>query len=61
MRTLTKLTALWMHKDKNGEIYYSGKIGEVKIKVFKNTSKTEDKHPDFIIYFDYSEDRKKPE
>ena len=44
-----KLGALWQKEDKNGNTYFSGTINDIKITVFANGFKTEDKHPDFII------------
>ena len=48
-----KIGALWLKQNKNGKKYLSGVLemnGEkVKIVVFKNTYKKDDKHPDYII------------
>jgi len=44
--------ALWLShkKTSRGEDYYAGVINGVKVVMFKNTKKTEPKHPDFLIY-----------
>jgi uncharacterized protein (DUF736 family) len=53
---LKKIGALWTYKNKSGESYLSGTLGEdakkIKILVFKNTKGKEknDKAPDFQIY-----------
>jgi hypothetical protein len=44
-----KLGALWVKSGPKGE-YFTGQIGEQKIVVFQNGFKTEEKHPDWIIF-----------
>jgi len=51
---LVRVGALWLGEGRNGK-YMSGRIElnegqEVRILVFKNNYKEEDKHPDYIIY-----------
>ena len=46
--------ALWQKTDKNGKKYFSGQF-EIddtthKVVVFSNGYKTQEKHPDFVIY-----------
>ena len=45
-----KIGALWLQKDKNGNTYMSGNVGDTKVVIFKNTYKKEDKHPDYVVY-----------
>jgi uncharacterized protein (DUF736 family) len=49
-----KIGALWVRKNDKGEQAISGQLelnGErLDIVVFKNTYKTEDKHPTYVIY-----------
>jgi uncharacterized protein (DUF736 family) len=56
-----KIGALWLKEDKNGKKYMSGLVGEIKVVVFKNNYKKEDKHPDYIVYEqkeNYSKEKK---
>ena len=57
---MNKIGALWTKKDKNGNYFFSGMIGEGETKksvlIFKNKHKKEDdektgkNNPDYIIY-----------
>ena len=38
---MIKITGLWVNKDKNGDTYYSGSLGNAKIFIFKNKYKKE--------------------
>lgn len=53
-KKLNKLGALWAGKSAGGQEYMSGiiSIGEeqVRIVIFPNGFKEEDRHPDFVIY-----------
>ena len=56
--------ALWVNEGKNikylaGEIEVNGET--VKIVVFKNSYKTEEKHPDYRIYLKASKKEAEPE
>ena len=42
-----KIGSLWVNKEKG---YMSGTINEERVVIFKNGFKTEDKHPDYIVY-----------
>jgi len=44
-------TGLWLNKTKDGKSYMSGTMGGVKVLIFKNEKKTEDKHPDYQLCF----------
>lgn len=46
---MQKLISVWKNKSKNGNIYYSGKLGEVNIIGFENVKENE-KQPDIIFY-----------
>lgn len=49
-----KLGALWLKTSKAGNKYLQGTIdtkqGKIKIIIFKNNKKKEDKHPDYVIF-----------
>ena len=49
-----KLGALWLKTSKAGNKYLQGTIytekGEIKIIIFKNKTKKQDKHPDYFIF-----------
>ena len=46
---MQKIMSIWKNKSKNGNIYYSGKLGEVNIIGFENIKENE-KQPDIIFY-----------
>lgn len=46
---MQKLISIWKNTSKNGNIYYSGKLGEVNIIGFENVKENE-KQPDIIFY-----------
>ena len=50
MTNLIELTALWERKNKNGELYFTGKLGKMNLLIMKNKFKKEEKHPDWIVY-----------
>lgn len=47
---LVKLTALWVNETRQGKKYMSGYLGDSRVLMFKNEHKTEDKHPDYVLY-----------
>ena len=48
---MNKLGGLWQNKDKNGNTYFSGKVNDQKIIIFKNKQKQEgETYPDWIVY-----------
>ena len=57
---MIKLAALWQRTDKNGNIYFTGKLGDAPIVIMKNGYKKEDKQPDFIIYVSEPKAKEKP-
>ena len=50
--TKIKLTALWEKTSKNGTKYWTGRLGDAGLIIFENQYKTEQKHPDLIVYLD---------
>lgn len=53
-----KIMSLWENKDKNGQIYYSGKFGEVKVLIFPNKFKKTDKEPAMNVFISQVEKSK---
>lgn len=49
-----KIGALWLKTSKAGNKYLQGTIdtkqGKIKIIIFKNNTKKQDKHPDYFIF-----------
>lgn len=49
-----KIGALWLNTSKAGNKYLKGTIdteqGKIKIIIFKNKKKKEDKHPHYVIF-----------
>jgi hypothetical protein len=56
---MIKIGALWEKVDKNGNPYFIGKFGDATLMIYSNGYKTEDKHPDKIVYI--AEDRRSKE
>lgn len=48
-RNPDELGALWSKKSNGGAEFMTGTINGVKVVVFKNRNKTEDKHPDWHV------------
>ena len=44
-----KLGALWQRTSAKGD-YFTGTINGAKVVIFANRFKTEEKHPDWIVY-----------
>lgn len=49
---MLKVCGLWRNTKHNGQAFLSGNLGGVRVIVMKNEFKTEDKHPDWIIFVD---------
>jgi len=45
-----KLTSLWRNTTQDGTEYLSGYWGDARIQIWPNGYKTEDNHPDVIVY-----------
>ena len=61
---MIQISALWKKESKQGKTYYSGKLGQGKLLLYKNDFKRESKHPDLILYLaedEKKEDREKEE
>lgn len=58
-----KIGALWRRESKDGKIFYSGVIqdirGDINIAVFVNDKKESDKHPDLNIVLSGDRDERK--
>ncbi len=46
---MIELTGLWEKKDKNGNTFFSGKIGRANVFIFKNTQKEKENQPDYRL------------
>jgi uncharacterized protein (DUF736 family) len=44
-----KLGALWQRTSAKGD-YFTGEINGVKVVVFANSYKTDEKHPDWVVW-----------
>lgn len=55
-----ELGALWIKSGAKGE-YMTGTISGVKVVVFKNTNKREDKHPDWRVLKSQPREAKPPD
>jgi hypothetical protein len=50
---LFKASGIWENKDKNGNTFFSGTMGAVRIVMLKNTFKKEGSNePDWQLYFE---------
>ena len=54
---MIQLSALWKKDSKNGRTYYSGKLGDGRLLLFKNEKKQDEKQPDLILYIVAEEKR----
>jgi len=45
-----QLSAFWKKTSKEGRIYYTGRLGNGRLLLFKNEKKESEKHPDLILY-----------
>lgn len=54
---MKKIISFWENQSKNGNVYYTGKLGEVSLIGFKNNQKKNPKEPDITFYV--SEDKPK--
>lgn len=56
---LIKLTGLWKKEGKDGNVYFSGKLGfGASLLLFKNKFKKSDKERDLLLYVGRAEQRK---
>jgi len=54
---MIQLSALWKKDSKNGRTYYTGKLGDGRLLLFKNDKKQDEKQPDLILYIVAEEKR----
>jgi hypothetical protein len=47
---LERLGGLWRRKSKQGREYLAGTAGELKILIFPNREKRDERAPDFVIF-----------
>lgn len=47
---MLQLGGLWVNESKSGTKYMTGYLGNLKIMIFRNNYKSEDKHPDYVMY-----------
>lgn len=43
------LGGLWINESQSGNKYMAGYLGNLKIMIFRNKFKTDDKHPDYVM------------
>lgn len=53
---MKKAISFWKNESKNGNVYFTGKLGEIDLIGFKNSQKKNPKEPDLIFYV--KEDKK---
>jgi len=49
---MLKLCGLWKNKKHDGELFLAGNLGGTRVVVMANKFKSEDTHPDWIIFLD---------
>jgi len=49
-KKMLQLGGLWVNESKKGEKYMVGYLGNLRLLVFKNQYKKEDKHPHYVMY-----------
>lgn len=47
---MLQLGGLWVNESKSGTKYMTGYFGNLKLMIFRNNYKSEDKHPDYVMY-----------
>ena len=47
---MKKIISFWENQSKNGNVYYTGKLGELELIGFRNTKKQNPKAPDIEFY-----------
>lgn len=57
---MQKIFSIWKNKSKNGNVYYSGKLGDLQIIGFENIKENE-KQPDIVFYVSDEKQEKKKE
>jgi len=49
--TMLQVTGLWINEAQSGEKYMVGYLGSLRVLIFKNRYKTDDRHPDYVMHF----------
>lgn len=58
---MIKVSGLWLNIDKEGNKYFSGGLGNIRVVIFKNTFKEEGSNePDYNMYFDENKKKEIP-
>lgn len=57
MADLIEIAALWESTDKNGNPMLTGKMGNARVVVLKNTYKDKENQPDYRVYVTKNERR----
>lgn len=52
---------LWSGKDRNGNTFLSGSMGNLRILIFRNTFKKNEKEPDYRMYHAERDQEHKPQ
>jgi uncharacterized protein (DUF736 family) len=60
-KNLVKVGAIWQNTSEEGNPYFNMDLSGRKFVVFPNGYKSEEKHPDFIVYDRVKETRASPE
>ena len=47
---LVKIGALWSKRDKNKQMYLTGKLGDAQLLIFPNGYKENERQPDYLCY-----------
>lgn len=47
---MIQVCGLWKGTDRNGKTFLSGSLGNVRVMIFLNTFKADEKHPDYRMY-----------
>lgn len=59
---MIQVCGLWKGTDKNGKTFLSGSLGNVRVMIFLNAFKADEKHPDYRMYVSEREheDKRQP-
>lgn len=49
-KPMLQLGGLWVNESKKGNKYMSGYLGNLSLKIFRNTFKKNDNEPDYVMY-----------
>ena len=57
---LIRLGGLWLNTDKNGQQYMSGSFGTARLLMFRNSHKSGENDPDYVLYVAPGKKREQP-